>query len=137
MELGKAAGVDEDEASTVMKQAMAMRKAGGATTLADTDAAADGELGEVERLVGEGLAHPNTEWKHPFFGGFLALCRASYYGRTEVALRLVALNADVNRAQSAGTGKDTPLHAAARQGKGETVEALIRRYAYLTWLDGT
>ena len=48
VELGEAASgvdedADEDEASTtVMKQTMAIRKAGGTTTLADTDAAADG-----------------------------------------------------------------------------------------------
>eukprot|EP01046_Picozoa_sp_COSAG06_P070540 COSAG06_NODE_19773_length_823_cov_0.698895_1_plen_194_part_01 len=87
-------------------------------------AALRGELAEVESLVGGGWAHPNTEWKHPGLGGILALCAASDRGRTELALRLVALNADVNRAQS--SAEYTPLHFAARNGKGETVEALLR-----------
>ncbi len=58
VELGKAASgvdedADEDEASTtVMKQTMAMRKAGGTTTLADTDAAADGGRTGIDHKIG-------------------------------------------------------------------------------------
>ena len=83
-----------------------------------------GELGKVESLVEGGWAHPNTEYKLSS-GGFLALCAASLNGHTEVALRLVALNADVNRAQSVAD-KNTPLHLAARNNKGETVGALLQ-----------
>ena len=90
-----------------------------------------GRTEEVERLVSQRLADPNTETGH----GSLALCGAAWNGQTDTVVTLVRLGADVNLAQSAGDGH-TPLGWAAWGGRTATVAKLLELGAVASQRNG-
>ena len=85
------------------------------------DAAAKGNLNEVERLIAEG-AKVNAKDK----GGNTPLHSAVINGHATVAALLIAKGAKVKAKNKAGY---TPLHAAAYQGEKTLAELLIAKGA--------
>eukprot|EP01043_Picozoa_sp_COSAG02_P100071 COSAG02_NODE_36167_length_458_cov_0.844011_1_plen_124_part_10 len=94
-------------------------------------AAGHGREEEVESLVSQRAAHPNTEGSN----GRLALCGAAARGQTATVVTLARLGADVNLAQSHGA-RHTPLTSAAYNGHVATVATLLELGAEATKANG-
>ena len=84
-----------------------------------------GDMDKVVRLVGDGTDVNARDWAN----GSTALHYAICDGRTEVALKLLKMGADV---EAEDTGKARPLHYAASVGDVFIVNTLIAKGAYLT-----
>eukprot|EP00968_Pinguiococcus_pyrenoidosus_P012483 scaffold1096_cov171-Pinguiococcus_pyrenoidosus.AAC.4 len=86
------------------------------------DAAERGDVGEVRRLVDEGVDKEARERRY----GRTPLCSAARHGHLEVVQALLDRGADKEAADKDGW---TPLHCAAENGHVEVVQALLDRGA--------
>ncbi len=91
----------------------------------------EGNLQEVTRLIEEDNGLLNAKDVDVF--GYTPLYTAAMYGKTEIALRLIELGADVNTKNLDG---NTPLIVAAGNRNTEIAQKLIERQANVNAKDG-
>jgi len=84
------------------------------------EAAAVGDLGQVQRLLGE----PGTEVDRRSGDGFTALHYAAFFGRPEIAGALIAAGADVGAVASTPMAVQ-PLPSAAATSQRDVAERLL------------
>jgi cytochrome c len=82
------------------------------------NAAKDGDIGEIERLLNEGADVNESGLASPLF-------YAIQYNHTDAARLLIERGADVNKASTWGT----PIHEAAKRGNAEIVRLLLEQGA--------
>ena len=80
------------------------------------NAAKDGDIGEIERLLNEGADVNESGLASPLF-------YAIQYNHTDAARLLIERGADVNKASTWGT----PIHEAAKRGNAEIVRLLLEQ----------
>ena len=86
------------------------------------DAAKDGDIAKIERLLNKGADPDGKKPKGETEGGFTPLHFAAVLGHADAIITLLNAGADLNARDQSG---NTPLHGAARSGRPEAITALL------------